>query len=331
MLTFLKNQFGPNDDSESNEGTSRMAEEKTLIKNSYLKFIYELSDLKDKKNEKRLTSGFLTLTTKQIILFPEKDNKPDEANKQTLTFDQITDVDRKVELWRKALGSTTIIPIHYLVNNSEEKACLISTSHENAEKIKKFLCVLLTNGKTVEFVSPFSKGGKILLDKKPVEGNIYIKKTDLILSAEWLGKKQMETIDLLNLDDFEINLQEKDDSSVTLKYQKEGTIISTLITAERKLVSFMGSYIQLISDKKATATESIELNEQQFMLVQMMYTSDIDGEMAIEMLGISEEELQGIVNDLLEKEVLKVSGEEEYELTEKGTKHIVEQMKKNVG
>lgn len=308
-----------------------MAEEKTLIQNSYLKFIYELSDLKDKNNEKRLTAGFLTLTTKKILLYPEKDNKPDEKNVITLLFNQITDVDRKVELWRKALGSTTIIPIHYIADGNEEKVCLISTSHENAKKIKKFLCILLTNGKTVEFVSPFSKGGKILLDKKPVEGNIVLKKNDMVLSAEWLGKKQQEIINLLNLDDFEINLQEKGDSSLTLKYQKKGTIISTLITANRSLISFAGSYIQLISDTKANESESVELNEQQFMLVQMMYTSDIDAAMATEMLGVSEEELQKIVDDLLSKEVLRISGDQEYELTEKGTKHIVEQMKKNLG
>ena len=308
-----------------------MAEEKTLIQNSYLKFIYELSDLKDKNNEKRLTAGFLTLTTKKILLYPEKDNKPDENNVKTLLFNQITDVDRKVELWRKALGSTTIIPIHYVTVGNEEKVCLISTSHENAKKIKKFLCILLTNGKTVEFVSPFSKGGKILLDKKPVEGNIVLKKNDVVLSAEWLGKKQQEIINLLNLDDFEINLQEKGDSSLTLKYQKEGTIISTLITANRSLISFAGSYIQLISDTKANESESVDLNEQQFMLVQMMYTSDIDAAMATEMLGVSEEELQKIVDDLLSKEVLRISGDQEYELTEKGTKHIVEQMKKNLG
>lgn len=308
-----------------------MAEEKELIQNSYLKFIYELSNLKDKSNEKRLVPGFLTLTTKRILLYPEKDNKPDEKQVKTIEFNQITDVDRKVELWRKALGSTTILPIHYSNNNSEEKAALISTSHDNAKKIKKFLCILLTNGKTVEFVSPFSKGGKILLDKKPVEGNIFIKKNNLVLAAEWLGKKQKETIDLSNIDDFEINLQEKSDSSLTLKYQKQGTIISTLITANRPLISFAGSYVQLVSDTKATDTEAIDLNEQQFMLVQMMYTSDIDAEMAIEMLGVSEEELKGIVDDLLSKEVLRVSGEQEYELTEKGTKHIVEQMKKNLG
>jgi helix-turn-helix protein len=308
-----------------------MAEEKTLIQNSYLKFIYELSDLKDKNNEKRLTAGFLTLTTNKILLYPEKDNKPDENNVKTLLFNQITDVDRKVELWRKALGSTTIIPIHYITDENEEKVCLVSTSHENAKKIKKFLCVLLTNGKTVEFVSPFSKGGKILLDKKPVEGNIALKKNDMVLSAEWLGKKQQENINLLNLDDFEINLQEKGASSLTLKYQKEGTIISTLITANRSLISFMGSYVQLVSDTKANESESVDLNEQQFMLVQMMYTSDIDAAMATEMLGVSEEELQKIVDDLLSKEVLRISGDQEYELTEKGTKHIVEQMKKNLG
>jgi len=308
-----------------------MAEEKTLIQNSYLKFIYSLENLKDKNNEKRLTPGFLTLTTKRVLLYPEKDNKPDESNVKTIQFDQITDVDRKVELWRKALGSTTIIPIHYNDDSNAEKAALISTSHDNANKIKKFLCILLTNGKTVEFVSPFSKGGKILLDKKPVEGSIFIKKNNLVLAAEWLGKKQKETIDLTNIDDFEINLQDKSDSSLTLKYQKDGTIISTLITATRPLISFAGSYVQMLSDTKATETETIDLNEQQFMLVQMMYTSDIDAEMATEMLGVSEEQLQGIVDDLLSKEVLRVSGEQEYELTEKGTKHIVEQMKKNLG
>jgi len=308
-----------------------MAEEKTLIQNSYLKFIYSLENLKDKNNEKKLTPGFLTLTTKRVLLYPEKDNKPDESNVKTIQFDQITDVDRKVELWRKALGSTTIIPIHYNDDSNAEKAALISTSHDNANKIKKFLCILLTNGKTVEFVSPFSKGGKILLDKKPVEGSIFIKKNNLVLAAEWLGKKQKETIDLTNIDDFEINLQDKSDSSLTLKYQKDGTIISTLITATRPLISFAGSYVQMLSDTKATETETIDLNEQQFMLVQMMYTSDIDAEMATEMLGVSEEQLQGIVDDLLSKEVLRVSGEQEYELTEKGTKHIVEQMKKNLG
>lgn len=307
-----------------------MAEEKALIQNSYLKFIYELTDLKDKKNEKSLTPGFLTLTTKNLLLYPEKDNKPDESNAHALNFDQINDVDRKVELWRKALGSTTIIPIHYNIENGEEKACLISTSHENAKKIKKFLCILLTNGKTIEFVSPFSKGGKILLDKKPVEGNISIKKNNLVLSAEWLGKKQTETIDLSNLDDFDINLQEKGVSSLKLKYQKDGTLISTLITANKSLISFIGSYVGLISDSKAVESESLELDERQFMLVQMMYTSDIDAEMATEMLGISEQELQGLVDDLLSKQVLRISGDDEYELTEKGTKHIVEQMKKNL-
>ena len=88
--------------------------------------------------------------------------------------------------------------------------------------------------------------------------------------------------------------------------------------------------MRLISDTRATESESIELNEQQFMLVQMMYTSDIDAEMAMEMLGITAEELQGIVDDLLSKEVLRISGEEEYELTEKGTKHIEKKKKKNL-
>ena len=67
------------------------------------------------------------------------------------------------------------------------------------------------------------------------------------------------------------------------------------------------------------------------MLLQMMYTSDIDAEMALEILGIGMDELKAVVNDLLSMGILRLSAEDEYELTEKGTKNIVEQMKKNLG
>jgi len=76
--------------------------------------------------------------------------------------------------------------------------------------------------------------------------------------------------------------------------------------------------------------EEIELNEQQFMLLQMMYTSDIDAEMAMGMLEVDMESLEKIVHELVQLKVLKSVGENEVELTEIGTKYIVGQMKKNI-
>jgi len=307
-----------------------MAEEKTLINELFLQFIYDVPDLKDKKNEKRLSQGYFTLTTEKISIVPEVNNKVVEDEKKTLPFNDITDVDRKVELWKKVVGATTIIPIHHKANG-KETVTLLSTTHENAKKIKNYLSVLLTNGKEVDYVCPFSEGGKIHLDKKPVNGNIYLKKTDLVLTAEWLGKKQQETINLAQIDDYEISLKNGDPSSVTIKYQKNGILISTLINADPRSVSLLDTYIKLVSNVRKGEDDDVELNEQQIMLLQMMYTSDIDAAMATEMLGINIEELQKMVNELVTIDILRVTGDEEYELTEKGTKQIVEYMKKNVG
>jgi helix-turn-helix protein len=307
-----------------------MAEEKTLINELFLQFIYDVPDLKDKKNEKRLSQGYFTLTTEKISIVPEVNNKVVDDQKKTLPFNDITDVDRKIELWKKVVGATTIIPIHHKVNGNET-VTLLSTTHENAKKIKNYLSVLLTNGKEVDYVCPFSEGGKIHLDKKPVNGNIYLKKTDLVLTAEWLGKKQQETINLAQIDDYEIGLKNGDPSSVTIKYQKNGILISTLINADPRSVSLLDTYIKLVSNVRKGEDDDVELNEQQLMLLQMMYTSDIDAAMATEMLGIKIEELQKMVNELVTIDILRVTGDEEYELTEKGTKQIVEYMKKNVG
>ncbi|RLF58851.1 MAG: hypothetical protein DRN27_04285 [Thermoplasmata archaeon] len=307
-----------------------MAEEKILISELFLQFTYDVSDLKDKKNEKKLSPGFFNLTTKQISITPEINNKAIEDKKVVLPFSEILDVDRKIDLWRKLVGTTTILPIHHK-KDGNETVTLLSTTNENAKKIKKFLSILLTNGKEVDYVCPFSEGGKIHLDKKPITGTVHLKKTNLILTAEWLGKKQQETIDLGNIDDYDVGMDKGELSSITIKYQKDGVLISTLINADPRSISLLDTYFKLVSNIQKEDEKSIELDEQQFMLLQMMYTSDIDAEMATEMLGINIEELQKMVNELVAFDVLRISGDEEYELTEKGTKQIVEQMKKMMG
>ena len=307
-----------------------MTEEKSLINELFLQFIYDVPDVKDKKNEKRQNPAFLTLTTQKIMIVPEINNKAVEEEKKTIILSDITDVNRKIELWRKIAGTTTILPIHHQ-KDGKETVTLLSTTQENAKKIKTFLSVLLTNGKEVDYVCPFSEGGKIYLEKKPIGGKIYLKKDDLILTAEWLGKKQQEIIDLKNIDDYEVGIENNKPSSITIKYQKDGILISTLIYADSRSISLMDAYIQLKSSLTRGDGETIVLDEQQFMLLQMMYTSDIDAEMATEMLGIDIDQLQKIVNNLVTMDILRISGNEEYELTEKGTKYIVEQMKKNIG
>ena len=76
--------------------------------------------------------------------------------------------------------------------------------------------------------------------------------------------------------------------------------------------------------------EDIKLNEQQFTLLQMMYTSDINAKTATDMLGITLEELEKIVDELIQCEMLRPLDNDEIELTEKAVKYMAEQMKKNM-
>jgi hypothetical protein len=225
-----------------------------------------------------------------------------------------------------------IMPIHHTSNN-EKLITLVSTTQQTANSLKKKLCEKVPNNSDIEFVCPFSKGGKVLLDKQPVKGKMEIKEDKIQLVSEWMGKKQVEEIDIAKLDDFDIGEEDgvaKGIRSITLKYQKKGEgVISTLINGKNSDVLILDKLIKSIKGIEDDE-EEIELSEQQFMLVQMMYTSDIDAESVIDMLGIDMDGLEGLVKDLVSKKVLKVSGDDEFELTEVGTKYIVSQMKKNV-
>ena len=119
-------------------------------------------------------------------------------------------------------------------------------------------------------------------------------------------------------------------TSITLKYHKDAILISTLITSDDRTVLSIDKYIKLLRGVSEDEGE-ISLNEQQFMLLQLMYTTDIDAETATETLGVSMENLEKLVADLLRMKVIRSAGEDEFELTERGTKYIVEHMKKNIG
>jgi len=306
-----------------------MSEEQVIIKNTYLKFISPLSDLQDKRNEQNWVQGFFAITNKRILLIPEKNGKPAENETISITMQEISDVDQKITLWKKILGTAKILPIHHMKGN-QEVLSLISTSQDQALLYKKILILLIVNGIQVEFVCPFSQGGKILLDKQPARGTLQLQENTLTLVSEWLGKKQNEIIELDKIDDFDTTITKNDHSSILLKYQKNKILISTLINSDYRTITLLDKYLKTIKGI-SDDIEEIQLSEQQYMLLQMMYTSDISGEMAIEMLGVPEQELEKIVRQLVQLEILKVSGNDEFELTEKGTKYIVEFMKKNLG
>ncbi len=249
-----------------------------------------------------------------------------------IPYSDITDVGQKISLGRLALGAGMVMPIHHTSNN-EKLVTLVSTTQQTANTLKKKLCEKVPNNSEVEFVCPFSKGGKVLLDKQPVKGKMEIKDDTIQLVSEWMGKKQVEEIEIAKLDDFDIGEEDgvaKGVRSITLKYQKKGEgLISTLVNGKNSDILLLNKLIKSV--KGIDDEEEIELTEQEFMLVQMMYTSDIEAESVIEMLGIDMAGLQGLVKNLVSKKVLKVSGDDEFELTEIGTKYIVSQMKKNVG
>ena len=80
----------------------------------------------------------------------------------------------------------------------------------------------------------------------------------------------------------------------------------------------------------AEEQSNIDLNEQQLTLLHMMYDGDIDSTKAVEALGVPIEELYKIVDELIQLQMLRSSGDEEVELTESGVSYIEEKMKKNL-
>jgi helix-turn-helix protein len=227
------------------------------------------------------------------------------------------------------MGASKILPIHH-IQNQKETASLISTSNETIIMFKQILLIFIIEGSDVEFVCPFSKGGKILLDKQPMRAILHTQTDTIIIGSEWLGKKQQELISIPRLDGFDKSIRDDGTASLILKYQKDGILISTLVTGQNRVISSLEKYIKII--KGVTDEDpAIQLDEKQFMLLQMMYTSDIDAAMATEMLGVTAEELEKIVHKLVGHKILRLNSDDEAELTELGTKYIVEQMKKNIG
>jgi len=276
--------------------------------------------------KKKWRSGSLKITDSEIEF-------SDDNETIKIPFSEITDVGKKVNLGKLALGAAIVLSIHH-TSNGQKLVSLISTKKDTANSLKKTLCEKIPNNSDIEFVCPFSKGGKVLLDKQPVKGKMQIHDNKLELISEWMGKKQVESIEISNIDDFDIG-DENDVSegirSLILKYQKKGEgVISTLINGKNSDILLLNKLIMSIKGIEEDE-EDIELTEEEFMLVQMMYTSDIEADSAIEMLGIDLEKLQNIVKNLVSKKVLQVSGDDEFELTEIGTKYIVAQMKKNIG
>jgi helix-turn-helix protein len=273
--------------------------------------------------------GYITITTQKVILIPERNNAAVTSESIPILITDISEVDRKIDLWRKILGTNRILPIHHN-NGSNETVSLIATSNETATEIKNLLLQLIVSGETIDFVSPFSQGGKILFEKPPQKGNLIISKEIIELSTQWLGKKQIESIDITKIDDTEISCSTTGQMSLVLKYQKDGVLISTLITADGRIVNSLDKYIKIIKGISEEDEKEITLDEKQFMLLQMMYTSDIDTAMATEMLGISVDELEKLVQQLICYKLLKATTSDEVELTERGTKYIVEKMKQNI-
>ncbi len=179
-----------------------MVEEQEVLPDTYIKFISPIADLTNKRNDQEWKDGYISISTLKITFTPEIDGEPVADQSIHINISDTNDVDKRIELWKKVLGSAKILPIHHL-KDSNEMISLISTSIENYNLIKKLLLILVMNGSDIEYVCPFSQGGKIFLETKPVGGKIYIDENELILSSEWLGKQQTETIDIAKLNDFD--------------------------------------------------------------------------------------------------------------------------------
>ena len=93
---------------------------------------------------------------------------------------------------------------------------------------------------------------------------------------------------------------------------------------EEKPISFVQRINQLSQQVQMLVDEE-EHNEKQYQLLKMMYMDDVDSIHAVNTLGISENELNSLVEELVELGFLRYTSDDEVELTRKGIKQIKSQ------
>ena len=72
------------------------------------------------------------------------------------------------------------------------------------------------------------------------------------------------------------------------------------------------------------------ISEKQYHLLKMVHSDITDADIVVNKLGCSMDDLEPLVNGLIKQGLMKLSSEDEAELTNKGTKYIRSIASKNL-
>jgi len=108
---------------------------------------------------------------------------------------------------------------------------------------------------------------------------------------------------------------------VKKKLEKPPLIIEEEEIVEEDPVSFV-QRIDELSQKVQTMIDEEEHDEKQYQLLKMIYLDDIDLEFVVNNLGISENELKSLVDELVERGFLQFISDDEAEITEVGINYL---------
>jgi hypothetical protein len=116
----------------------------------------------------------------------------------------------------------------------------------------------------------------------------------------------------------------KYNNNVCTLYKSDGSLLDTL-----HLDSLVEDYVNRYTKYKKseqTTSKMIEINEKEYELLEILYSRDLDIDMAMVMLHISKPELEVMVNKFLDSEMLQYISDNEVKLTRKGILYLLENM-----
>ncbi|MFO7677516.1 MAG: hypothetical protein R6V50_03930 [Thermoplasmatota archaeon] len=118
------------------------------------------------------------------------------------------------------------------------------------------------------------------------------------------------------------------DSNYCVLYDEKGNVLDRL-----NLDTIIQSYVEKLSGYSGKETteyaDEIKIYEQEYQLLELMYSRDMDAETAAKTLHISKQELNAIIYKLSEIEMLKYISDDVVEITDTGLKYLHKKEKNN--
>lgn len=267
------------------------------------------------------TKGAIILTNLRVVFQTKK-------SKMGIPLKLITYIGKEISKWSKGEEDRTI-SLECMLKSDRYKI-IIYTSEEKITDLIYYIRRQIIGKTTIYFKSPASKGGVVDTEQPWVKGTIKIDENFAKLNSP---KKQV-AIRVNSIVDHGRNIHAVDTKgkpSITIIHvdEKADEEVSTVIIGNDQRLSMIEDHLK---DLTESLNADLDLDDNINQLLMALYTGDIDEENLSEMLDISEGEIDGLYDRVIDLNLAKVvKVKRVVSLTNRGIRYIDIMMKKGLG